>query len=105
MGISAVENYADSLAWTRRLVERYPEYIPGYTWLAATAALEGDMQTAADAVSILLRQRPHFSLRWMRENLPFSGDILERLLAGLRKAGLPEEQQGSPSDLKARSGF
>jgi len=84
-------NYADSLAWARRLTERYPEYAPGYTWLAATAALQGDMETAADALATLLRRRPHFSLAWMRENLPFSGDILERLLMGLRKAGLPEE--------------
>jgi hypothetical protein len=81
------------------LVERHPDYIPGYTWLAATAALQGDMETAANAVLILLRRRPHFSLAWMRENLPFSGDILERLLAGLRNAGLPEESGGAgPND-------
>ena len=95
-----VENYAESLAWTRRLVERYPEYTPGYTWLAATAALAGELQTAAEAVSILLRRRPHFTVAWMRENVPFSGKIFERLLAGLRKAGLPEET-GTPQVVRA----
>jgi TolB-like protein len=84
-------DYADSLIWARRLIERYPEYAPGYTWLAATAALQGDMEAAADALLTLLRLRPHFSLAWMRENVPFSDHVLERLLAGLRTAGLPEE--------------
>jgi TolB-like protein/Tfp pilus assembly protein PilF len=84
------ENYAESLVWARRLTERYPEYIPGFTWLAATAGLHGDMETAAEALAELRRLRPHFSLAWMRENLPFSDNVLERLLAGLRTAGLPE---------------
>ena len=95
----AAGDYAESLVSTRRLVENYPEYIPGYTWLAATAALQGELQTAAEAVSILLRRRSHFSVAWMRENMPFSGDILERLLAGLRKAGLPEQSKSpAPND-------
>jgi TolB-like protein/tetratricopeptide (TPR) repeat protein len=92
----AAGDYAESLGWTRRLVDNYPEYIPGYTWLAATAALHDEMETATEAVSVLLRRRPHFSVAWMRENMPFSGDIIERLLAGLRKAGLPEESQSAP---------
>jgi hypothetical protein len=50
-----------------------------------------DVQTAADTLTSLLRLRPHFSAAWMRENVPFSDDILERLLTGLRKAGLPED--------------
>jgi hypothetical protein len=73
------------------MTERYPEYAPGYTWLLAIAGLQGDMETAAETLSVLLRLRPHFSLTWMRENVPFSDEILERLLVGLRKAGLPEE--------------
>jgi TolB-like protein len=87
----AASNYAASLVWARHMTERYPEYVPGYTWLLATAGLQGDMETAAETLSVLLRLRPHFSLTWMRENVPFSDEILERLLLGLRKAGLPEE--------------
>ena len=87
----AEKNYPDSLAWTRRLVDKYPEYTAGYTWLVATAALQGDMEAAAAAMAVLRRRRPRASLAWMRENVPHSGDILERLLSGLRKAGLPSE--------------
>jgi TolB-like protein/Tfp pilus assembly protein PilF len=86
----ANKHYADSLAWSRRLVDRYPEYTAGYTWLAATAALHGDVATAADALAVLRSRRRRASLAWMRENVPHSGDILERLLTGLRIAGLPD---------------
>ncbi|HJU15880.1 MAG TPA: winged helix-turn-helix domain-containing protein [Stellaceae bacterium] len=89
-GHFGIGNYAESLAWGRRLIEGYPEYIPGHTWLAAIAGLQGDLATARSTVSTLLRLRPHFSLTWMHENLPFSDDILDRLLIGLRNAGLPE---------------
>jgi TolB-like protein/Tfp pilus assembly protein PilF len=85
----ADRNYADSLAWARRLVDKYPEYTAGYTWLVSTAALQGDMETAAAAMAVLRRRRPRASLAWMRDNVPHSGDILERLLTGLRIAGLP----------------
>jgi tetratricopeptide (TPR) repeat protein len=85
----AAGNYAASRA--RHMTDAYPEYVPGYTWLLATAGLQRDMETAAETLSALLHLRPHFSLTWMRENVPFSDQILERLLLGLRKAGLPEE--------------
>jgi tetratricopeptide (TPR) repeat protein len=85
----ADRNYADSLAWARRLVDKYPEYTAGYTWLVSTAALQGDMETAGAAMAVLRRRRPRASLAWMRDNVPHSGDILERLLTGLRIAGLP----------------
>lgn len=73
------------------MVDRYPEYTAGYTWLAAIAALQGDMAIAADALATMRRRRPRASLAWMRENVPHSGDILERFLTGLRIAGLPEK--------------
>ena len=86
----AEKNYRGSLDWTGRLVDRYPEYTAGITWLVAIAALEGDMETAADALATLRSRRPTASLAWMRENVQHSGDILERLLTGLRIAGLPD---------------
>jgi len=87
----ADKNYAESLAWARRLVDKYPEYTAGYSWLASAGALHGDAKTAADALATLRSRRPRSSLAWMRENVPHKGDILERLLAGLQAAGLPEE--------------
>ena len=34
--------------------------------------------------------RPEFSLAWMAENQPLTGELAERLREGLRKAGVPE---------------
>ena len=50
----------------------------------------GDLTAAAEARGTLLRLRPEFSLTWMTENLPATGEMAERLREGLRKAGVPE---------------
>jgi hypothetical protein len=52
--------------------------------------MEGDLASAAEARDTLVRLRPEFSLAWMTENLPPTGEIAERLREGLRKAGVPE---------------
>jgi hypothetical protein len=39
----------------------------------------------------LLRVQPDFSLAWVREIMPWAGEIGERLLEGWRKAGVPEQ--------------
>jgi hypothetical protein len=58
--------------------------------LIAAAAMQGDMTAAAEALASLLRLRPDSSLTWVRENTPFAGELLERLLEGLCRAGVPE---------------
>jgi hypothetical protein len=58
--------------------------------LITAAALQGDTLTAGEAMTDLLRLRPDFSLTWMGKNVPLTGDIRERLLDGLHKAGVPE---------------
>jgi len=49
------------------------------------------MTAAEEAGIALLQLRPEFSLNWMGENLPATGELADRLREGLRKAGLPEE--------------
>ena len=49
----------------------------------------GGTVAAAEALASLLRLRPHFSLTWLSENMAWAEEMDERLLAGLRKAGLP----------------
>jgi hypothetical protein len=65
--------------------------------LIAAAAMEGDMTTASRALATLLSLRPGFSLAWISENMAFTEDALERLLVGLRKAGVPEGSSRSSS--------
>ena len=62
----------------------------GTLLLTAALAMEGDLTPAAEARGTLLRLQPEFSLTWMTENTPQTGELAERLCEGLRKAGVPE---------------
>jgi TolB-like protein/class 3 adenylate cyclase/Tfp pilus assembly protein PilF len=86
----AAAHYPESVTWARQTIERHPGHLPTYSALIAASALQGDTTAAAEAVTSLLRLRPDFSLAWARKNMPASGDVLERLLDGLRRAGVPE---------------
>jgi hypothetical protein len=87
----AAERYPDCMASARETIERYPEYLPGHYLFIAAAAMEGDMEGAAETLAALLRLRPDFSLAWMNETMPCVGALGERLLEALRKAGVPEK--------------
>ena len=82
-------HYDDAMLWVRRVTERFPDIHYGHIVLAATAALQNDMQTAVEAVTTARRIRPDVSRAWVAENMTFAGDVRERILEGLRRAGLP----------------
>jgi tetratricopeptide (TPR) repeat protein len=83
--------YSDCVASARETIERYPEYFPARYVLITAAAMNGDVDGAAEALAALLRLQPDFSLAWLAEVMPWTGEIGERLLEGWRKAGVPEE--------------
>ena len=83
-------HYSECVTWARNIIEKSPEWVPGHSVLTAALAMEGDLTAAAEARETLLRLRPEFSLAWMNENQPFTGEIAERVREGLRKAGVPE---------------
>ena len=56
---------------------------------ASKGAVRIYSKAAAEALASLLRPRPDFSLTWLGENMAWAKEVGERLLAGLRKAGLP----------------
>jgi tetratricopeptide (TPR) repeat protein len=86
----AAARYSDCITWARKTIERHPGHLPPYYALIAATALLGDAVAAAEAMKALLRLRPDFSMTWADKNMPLTGDIRERLLDGLRKAGAPE---------------
>jgi hypothetical protein len=59
-------------------------------FLTAALAMQGELAPTAEARDTLLLLWPQFSLAWMTET-PASGEMAERLRAGLRKAGIPDE--------------
>jgi len=86
----AAARYPECITWARKTIERHPGHLPPYHALIAATALLGDAVAAAEAMNALLRLRPDFSMTWAGKNMPLTGNIRERLLDGLRKAGVPE---------------
>ncbi|HJU18532.1 MAG TPA: adenylate/guanylate cyclase domain-containing protein [Stellaceae bacterium] len=86
----STRRYADSIVWVRRIIEKQPENLMAHCLLIAAAAIEGEVEMAAEALTVLLRLHPNFSLAWASKSAPFGGKMLNRLLEGLRKAGVSE---------------
>jgi len=87
----AAGEYDDCIAKAREAVEKYPEALGVYMHLVAAAGTQGPHDAAAEALAELLRVRPDFSLAWASDNIPHVGEIRDRLLEGLRKAGVLDE--------------
>jgi TolB-like protein/Tfp pilus assembly protein PilF len=85
----AAGNYSDGVVWARRAIESRPEIVFPQYLLIAAAAMQGDIEAAADALVTLLRLQPGFSLAWASASTGFAGEMLERVLEGLRRAGVP----------------
>jgi adenylate cyclase len=82
--------YSECATWARNTIEKSPEWLPGYFFLTAVLAMQGDLTAAAEARDTLLRLQPEFSLTWAMENQPVTAEMAERLREGLRRAGVPE---------------
>jgi TolB-like protein/class 3 adenylate cyclase/Tfp pilus assembly protein PilF len=79
--ITAFEGYRD----------RLPNNPRSYARLASTYAEAGDEEAARAAAEELLSRDPKFSIKVFARSLNFKNpENLERILDGLRKAGLPE---------------
>ncbi len=98
-------NYTFHLGQAYFILERYREAIKAFkqgiannpaserlhVWLAAAYARVGEMDEAEWEVDQILMLNPEFSIQRMQQALPFKDPIhLERLVDGLRTAGLPE---------------
>jgi TolB-like protein/DNA-binding winged helix-turn-helix (wHTH) protein len=83
--------YADCVAWARTAIENAPEFQIAHRLLIAAAAMQGDVTAASEALATLLRLWPNLSLARVSQNTAYIGDMAERLIKGLRKAGLSEK--------------
>ncbi|MGD9615002.1 MAG: adenylate/guanylate cyclase domain-containing protein [Alphaproteobacteria bacterium] len=81
--------YAEAVAWTRQLTERFPEHPWGPVVLTAAAALLGDRRTAAEALAMTRRFRLNFSPAFLCEMMCIAGEMRNRVLDGLGLAGAP----------------
>jgi len=83
--------YLASDTAAREMLQRYPEYLPAYYVLIAASAMQGKVDAVAMALADVLRLQPELSLAWFHKNMPWDGEIGERLFQSWRAAGVPEE--------------
>jgi TolB-like protein len=102
MGVAGAANsylgsYEQAVAWCRRAIEANRNYPEEYFQLAAALAQLGRLDEARSAVKTGLALNPAYTIsrasdtRTARSDDPTYLAQLEPILAGLRKAGLPEE--------------
>jgi TolB-like protein len=86
---------AEAVPWLQRSIEANRSFPPGHFNLAATLALLGELDEARTAVKAGLALNPSLTLRRLRLNAPSDNPKFlaarERILEGLRLAGLPAE--------------
>jgi tetratricopeptide (TPR) repeat protein len=87
----SARQYSDCVTSAREAIERYPELLPARYVLITAAAMNEDLDAASEALAELLHLQPDFSLAWLAEVMPWTGEIAERLLEGWRKAGVPKK--------------
>ena len=87
----AMERYEDALEALRRSAAHNPESMPAQLYLAACFGLKGEDGSAREAMAEVYRINPDFSPSWMRTFLSYKhAHDQDRLIEGLRKAGLSE---------------
>jgi hypothetical protein len=86
-------------------MESNPSYLRGKAWLAAAEALAGDVERAGLHLADYIALEPQMTVRRFaaeRSSVPLDAVSLayrresERILEGLRHAGMPEEIAGGP---------
>lgn len=88
--------YEEAIENLNRTIELRPNFVPGYTWLAAIYANLGRQVEAEVAAAQVMRLNPDFSISGTGARTPYRDQaVLEEFLDGLRIAGLPEEPQPS----------
>ena len=85
------EQYDEAIATFKKILNINPNYLPAHAFLAACySSLDRHAETSAEAKEVL-RINPKFSLESYAKTLPYKNEAdIERYVAALRKAGLPE---------------
>jgi len=84
------ERYDEYLEWAKRFTETYPTFAGGWRHLASAYAHIGKMEEARAALEKVLELIPGDTVRRERGLNPGIDVYGDRLIEGLRKAGLPE---------------
>jgi adenylate cyclase len=84
-------NYERALDYARKTTEAMPRFPGGWRYVVSSLGHLGRLDEARTAAEQLLQATPNESLQVVRKVLPNDrSERMERLIAGLRKAGVPE---------------
>jgi adenylate cyclase len=87
----SLQRFEEALAAFRRAKNRNPDFVAVYQHEAAVLAQLRHLDEARAAAAHVLRLNPQFSVKREAEKSPYKDPaVLERLIDGQRKAGLPE---------------
>jgi TolB-like protein/class 3 adenylate cyclase/Flp pilus assembly protein TadD len=81
----------EAVVWLGRSIEANRNNPMGHFLLAAVLADLDRMQEAQSAARAGLALNPQFTIAWFPSSSPTTLDLRARIVAGLRKAGVPEE--------------
>jgi adenylate cyclase len=79
----------EAITAVQRLLKHKPDHVTAHVLLAVLFSEQGRTEEARQEVAEILRINPQFSLTNVRERIPYKNPVaLERMVAGLQKAGL-----------------
>jgi TolB-like protein len=82
-------NYDEAIRLAREAIRQRGDFVGGHRVLTAAAAMAGESEVAAAALSELRRAQPNISLAWIASQMPIKQDAdREHYLEGFRRAGL-----------------
>jgi TolB-like protein len=83
--------YSEAIDNLRAAARRMPSFRPTFVWLAATAAQLGHDEEVRQAVAVVLRRDPGFTIgKWLQLHQFARQADADRVAEGLRKANFPE---------------
>jgi tetratricopeptide (TPR) repeat protein len=85
-----MEDYDKAIAMLRRALEERPHAVWIYRSLAADLAGAGRMEEAREAYGKMLEAYPDLTGAKFKQAMVFSPAVLDRMVADLKKLGLPD---------------
>ncbi len=87
-----LKQYDDARRWLREAIGRAPNHQYGHAWLAATYAQLGQLEDAHAEAAEVLRVNAKYTIGGTQKRVSIlkRAEDVEHMVAGLRRAGLPE---------------
>jgi hypothetical protein len=82
--------YQDAIKWARQAVQARHSVWAGHRMLCASLAQAGQFEEAKLVLFQLRQMHPNLSVSWIKQSIPWTAGPMEKVLDGLRKAGLTQ---------------